>query len=282
MLISVDHAVIAVRDLEEATETYAKLFGRRPSWRGEHPGLGTANALFQLDNTYIELLAPSADGPLADELRVVLEMRGEGPVGLAFGTEDVRAAVSALAEKGWDVPAPADGSGRETASGRERRWRSVRLPPDRTRGVVVLVIEHLGEELATAEPTAAPEAAVAGVDHFVVMTPDGDAAKAVYGDGLGLRLALDRTFESRRVRLLFFRLAGITVEIAAPQPSPGEGVDRFWGISYRVPDVAAARERVAAAGFDVSEVRTGMKPGTRVCTVRSNTHGVATLLLGPE
>ena len=136
--------------------------------------------------------------------------------------------------------------------------------------------------LSLAELTTAPEAAVGGVDHFVVMTPDGDAAKAVYGDDLGLRLALDRTFESRKVRLLFFRLAGITVEIAAPQPSSGEGVDRLWGISYRVADVAAARERVAAEGFDVSEVRTGMKPGTRVCTVRSKTHGVATLLLGPE
>jgi catechol 2,3-dioxygenase-like lactoylglutathione lyase family enzyme len=282
MLTSVDHAMIAVRDLEAATETYAKLFGRRPSWRGEHPGLGTANALFRLDNSYVELVAPATDGALADELRVVLEMRGEGPVGLAFGTEDVRAVVSALAEKGWDVPAPADGRGREAASGRERRWRSVRLPLDRTRGVVVLVIEHAAGELPAAELTAAPQAAVGGVDHFVVMTPDADAAKAVYGDGLGLRLALDRTSESRKLRLLFFRLAGITVEIAAPQPSSGEGADRFWGISYRVSDVAAARERVAAAGFDVSEVRAGMKPGTRVCTVRSNTHGVATLLLGPE
>jgi predicted enzyme related to lactoylglutathione lyase len=214
---------------------------------------------------------------------MALEMRGEGPVGLAFGTDDVRAFAEALTEKGWDVPPPVDGSGSEVGSNRERRWRSVRLPLDRTRGVVLLVIEHRGGAgLPLAELTGAPEAAVAGVDHFVVMTPDGEAAKSVYGDGLGLRLALDRTFESRKLRLVFFRLAGITVEIAAPQPPSGEGTDRFWGISYRVADVAAARERVAAAGFDVSEVRVGLKPGTRVCTVRSNTHGVATLLLGPE
>ena len=35
------------------------------------------------------------------------------------------------------------------------------------------------------------------------------------GDRLALRLALDRTFEERRVRLLFFRIAGVTVELAA-------------------------------------------------------------------
>ena len=38
---------------------------------------------------------------------------------------------------------------------------------------------------------------------------------------------------------------------------------------------------LAKQGFDVSEVRAGRKPGTRVFTVRSETHGVATLCLEP-
>ena len=58
--------------------------------------------------------------------------------------------------------------------------------------------------------------------------------------------------------------------------------DRIWGISYRVDDVAAARARLAAAGFDVSELRNGHKPGTSVMTVRRETHGVATLVIGKE
>ncbi len=33
------------------------------------------------------------------------------------------------------------------------------------------------------------------------------------------------------------------------------------------------------AGVDVSEIRMGMRPGTSVCTVRSGTAGVPTLLL---
>jgi predicted enzyme related to lactoylglutathione lyase len=239
--------------------------------------------LFRLDNTYVELLAPAGEGALAAELRAVLETSGEGPIALAFTTANVDAFAVTLREKGWDVPQPVDGRGREAGTGRERSWRAVRLPVDRTRGVVVLVIEHRSppQSLPLAAPAAAPPAAVSGVDHFVVMTPDGEAAKRVYGEGLGLRLALDRSFASRKVRLLFFRLAGITVEIAAPETPSASGGDRFWGISYRVSDVDAARERVAAAGFDVSEVRPGMKPGTRVCTVRRETHGVATLFIEP-
>jgi len=39
---------------------------------------------------------------------------------------------------------------------------------------------------------------------------------------------------------------------------------------------------VVSSGFEVSEVRVGNKPGTLVCTVRSGTHGVPTLLIGPD
>ena len=70
MLHSFDHAVIAVRDLAAATERTAALLGRPPSWCGAHPGAGTANALFRLENCYLELLARVGDlpteGPLAE------------------------------------------------------------------------------------------------------------------------------------------------------------------------------------------------------------------------
>ena len=39
---------------------------------------------------------------------------------------------------------------------------------------------------------------------------------------------------------------------------------------------------MAAAGFDVSEVRTGRKPGTRVFTVRDAPGGTPTLMLAPS
>ena len=126
---------------------------------------------------------------------------------------------------------------------------------------------------------AAPHA----LDHVVVRSADVAATRALLGDGLGLRLALERRFEAFDLHALFFRLAGVTVEVAGSLRSPADpaAADAFWGLAWRVADVAAARARLAEAGFDVSAVRPGRKEGTSVCTVRSGTCGVATLLIGP-
>jgi catechol 2,3-dioxygenase-like lactoylglutathione lyase family enzyme len=279
MLTSLDHVVIAVRDLTAASRTYVELLTRAPSWQGEHPGWGTANTLFRLTNTYVELLAPVGEGGFADALRAHLDEHGEGPYALAFGTADADACAAALGERGIAAAAPSAGSGRDRTSGAERHWRNVFLPTVGTRGVSMFAIEHQSPpEALPLVPSADAAAAIDGIDHVVVMTADAEGAIDLYRDRLGLRLAFDRTFEQRGLRLLFFRIAGITVELAAPlglSPAP----DRFWGISYRVRDIDAARARLATAGFDVSAIRAGHKPGTRVCTVRAETHGVATLII---
>lgn len=281
MLTSLDHVVIAVRDLTAASRTYEGLFARAASWRGEHPGWGTANTLFRLANTYVELLAPVGEGGFADSLRAHLDEHGDGPYALAFGTADADVCAAALRERGIAAASPTDGGGRDGSSGAERRWRNVFVPAAATRGVTMFTIEHQSPpEALPLIPPADAAAAIDGIDHVVVMTTDAEGAIDLYRERLGLRLAFDRTFEQRGLRLLFFRIAGITVELAAPLGASA-APDRFWGISYRVLDIDAARARLAAAGFDVSEIRAGHKPGTRVCTVRSETHGVATLLIQP-
>ena len=63
---------------------------------------------------------------------------------------------------------------------------------------------------------------------------------------------------------------------------PLQDSDRLWGLSWRVPNADAARARLAAEGVDVSEVRPGRKPGTRVVSVKDGTCGVPTLLIEPE
>ena len=54
---TIDHVIIAVANLAQATADYSLLLGRHPSWQGSHPDHGTENTLFKLDNIYIELLA---------------------------------------------------------------------------------------------------------------------------------------------------------------------------------------------------------------------------------
>ena len=130
--------------------------------------------------------------------------------------------------------------------------------------------------LADAVPTPG---GIVGIDHVVVNTPDPARAIRLWRDGLGVRLALDREFPQRGLRMLFFRTAGVTLEFVSPIGAAGQGDDVLDGIAYRVADLASVRARLTAAGLDVSELRTGNKPGTRVATVRSGTEGVPTLLI---
>ena len=286
VLHTLDHVVIAVRDLDEATDATAALLGRTPSWRGTHPGEGTSNALFRLDNTYLELLTVEKEVGVGAVVAATLAERGEGVFAVAFGTDDADACAEAWQAAGAGVLGVRDGEGADAASGAVRRWRSALLGPDASRGLWLFAIDHRSppDALPVRAPEGDPRACVAGLDHVVVLSPDLEASGTLYGERLGLRLALDRSFEARGLRMLFFRVGGVTVEVVGrlgTEPEPG-APDRFGGLAWRVPDADAARARLLGAGFDVSEVRAGHKPGTRVCTVRDRTHGVPTLLIEPS
>ncbi|MEX2206143.1 MAG: VOC family protein [Myxococcota bacterium] len=283
MLHSVDHVIVGVRDLEAATKTFSSLLGRAPSWRGTHPAMGTANALFRLDNTYLELLGPTGEGGTASLLRARLDGDGEGLIGMAFGTDEAEACARELRARGLSPTDPLPGTGRDPERPHERAWKNVILPPNESRGPLIFAIEHLSpaDALPIAEPLAPEDSIVTGLDHIVVNTQDVEATRAFYGDKLGLRLALDRTFEKRGVRLLFFRVGGVTVEVASRLDTPVDASarDRLWGLAWRVPDADAARARVAAAGFAPTATRDGHKAGTRVCSIDPGCAGVPTLLI---
>jgi catechol 2,3-dioxygenase-like lactoylglutathione lyase family enzyme len=130
--------------------------------------------------------------------------------------------------------------------------------------------------------TADERAAIAGLDHVVIRTPDPERAAALYGARLGLDMRLDRSNPSWGARLMFFRCGDLIVEIAHDlKAGVSSGADRLWGLSWRVPDAGAARARLHTSGIDVTDVRAGRKPGTRVFTVRDRTCGVPTLVLEP-
>ena len=85
---------------------------------------------------------------------------------------------------------------------------------------------------------------------------------------------------------MFFRCGDLVVEVThrpgKENKAETDAPDRLRGICWRVTDIDATRARLVAAGVDVSEIRTGRKPGTRVMTVRNGTCGVPTLLVQPS
>lgn len=295
MLTALDHVILAVRDLDGARADYERLLGLTPSWVADQPEWGTANVLFRLENTYLELISPSGGGTLGQMMGGWLDAYGDGLAGLSFATADIDRCHATLAARGF-LPGPVEpGIGRDRTTGAERNWRRAFLPLDRTRGIWIFPIERdpPQDPLPMARPAGDPAACAFALDHVVVQTIDGDAAKALYGDGLGLRLALDREFPDWGVRLMFFRVGGVTVEVAstlagadAEQALRGGTAtacsDRLYGMTYRVRSADEARARLATAGVDVSQVRAGRRPGTRVFTVRDKTRGVPTLMIEVE
>jgi catechol 2,3-dioxygenase-like lactoylglutathione lyase family enzyme len=273
MLSGFDHVTIVVNDVAQAVSRYAALFARLPSWQGEHTELGTQAALFGLSNTLIELVGPLPNAPEAEGMRELLAARGEGLHAIAFATPDAAQCSQALRAKGVRAAPPESGEAR-ARDGAVRTYRSVELSARTTRGVSVLAVERADASLLRG---SVPESAsaVTALDHVVLRTAAPDAAIALYGEGLGIRLALNR--ELAGTRMLFFRIGGVTLEVVT-DPSAGE-TDRLWGLAYRVRDIDLAHKQLAAAGFEPSPVREGKKPGTRVFTLREGTCGVPTLIL---
>lgn len=278
ILHGLDHVVVAVRDLETAVATYRTLLGRTPAWRAEAHGGGATIAIFALANVAVELMAPAGRGPAADRLTAVLDAQGEGLASLAFATGDIDRAHRRLARLGLEPEPIAEGVSVEAGTGARRPWRRTRAATARTHGVRLFVLQQA--PLPPSSPLAPEPAAVSGLDHVVIRTPDPERATALYGARLALDMRLDRSNEAWGARLLFFRCGDLIVEVAHDlNAGVGAGPDRLWGLSWRVPDAQAARARLAAAGLDVSEVRAGRKPGTRVLTLRDGSCGVPTLLL---
>jgi catechol 2,3-dioxygenase-like lactoylglutathione lyase family enzyme len=281
MITGLDHVVITVRDLDAAVKAHETLLGRAASWRAEAQGGGAEVAVFGLANLSVELMAPSGDGPMAERLRAVLDAQGEGLASLAFAVNDVEAAHRRLTRLGLDPEAITGAESVDRASGARRQWRRTRASTASTHGVRIFLIEPSRPPAAAF--LAAEHAAVTGLDHVVVRTPDPERAAALYGARLGLDMRLDRSNPAWGSRLMFFRCGDLIVETAHDlKAGVSSGPDRLWGLSWRVPDALAAHARIRSAGLDVTDARPGRKPGTHVFTVRDGTCGVPTLMLQPS
>ncbi|MCH8026441.1 MAG: VOC family protein [Chloroflexi bacterium] len=284
--LALDHLVIAVRDLDAASENYTRLLGRTPSWRGSHPSYGTTNVLYRIEGGYLELLAPLAeatdDSGWVRGLRERLDSAGEGLYALAFASDDIDATVAALRKKGLDVRDPAPGAGVDETTGARREWRNARIGSSTTRGVNAFIIQHDSPEsaLPVATPLAEDGSIAAAFDHTVLVSSHLEASLRLWRDAFGLDLR--RTVERPGGRTLHFLRMGASILELAGETEPGEPAERdtLWGVAYRVDDLARTVERLRAAGAEVSDPRPGNAPGTQVADLKPGfSHDVRTLYI---
>jgi catechol 2,3-dioxygenase-like lactoylglutathione lyase family enzyme len=249
MIHALDHIVLGAQSLDRAVAGYQALLGRRAD-----------GASLQLANVRLDLRACDGSG-------------SEGLSALAFAVGDMGKAQRLLQQRA--LPLTQAGTAESKAA---------HIAAAATHGVAISVLAR-NPDLGRPQPSPLGEAeeasAVSGLDHVVIRSPNPDRAVALYAGRLGLSLRLDRTEPAWGARLLFFRCGDLIIEAAHDlEGGIGEGPDRLWGLSWRVPDVTKAHARLRSAGVEVSGIRAGRRPHTKVFTMKSHTAGVPTLMLG--
>lgn len=279
MLTRLDHFVLVCPDIDAGVLVYTVLLGRKPSWRTSGLSGGAQTAIFKLENTALELMAPVGGGLIAEKLREMLKGSQDGLLtSLAFETDDIKTAHHTLMRRGLRPSDIALGNSQDKDTEQTRQWQRFRCPDEVCAGIKTFILEHSSRPLHMSSKQGG---SATSLDHIVIHTPNPERAIAHYGARLGLRFALDRTAEAFGARFLFFQVGGLTLELIhrLDQEHDVDDADSFWGLTWKVDDLVVAHSRLSAAGIDISDIRTGRKPGTQVFTVRSGTLGVPTLFL---
>ncbi|QWG16752.1 VOC family protein [Bradyrhizobium sediminis] len=107
-VIGIDHAVVMVRDLDQAAANWKRL-GFTISPRGTHSAkMGSGNYTIMLDPDYIELLGVLAETEHNAPARAFLAKRGEGIERIAFTAVDSAAGAEEIRARGYAAVGPTD------------------------------------------------------------------------------------------------------------------------------------------------------------------------------
>jgi len=136
--LRIDHAVIAVRDLDAAAASFTAL-GFTLTPRGYH-SIGSQNHCIMLGSTYIELLAAPIAHPWLEYYRNFVA-HGDGLAALALATDDADAAYASLRAQGIPARQPMDLA--RPVEGGVARFRLVQIE----NAPQLFICQHLTREL---------------------------------------------------------------------------------------------------------------------------------------
>ena len=172
MISSVDHLIVAVKDLDQAINDYEKVLDVPPCWKGKHSELGTKNALFNFENTYLELLSPSDAGPGTEYINSLLKEKGDHLAGIVLGTDNIEHTKEALKKNGYETEI-SSGEATNEKDGKIRRWKNIFLPNTLSKELFIFIIEHTEGELPKHENLDPSK--IKKLDHVVINTQDADS-----------------------------------------------------------------------------------------------------------
>jgi methylmalonyl-CoA/ethylmalonyl-CoA epimerase len=124
-----DHAGIATRNIEMLATLYTDILGCERAHEERVRGMDVV--FLEFETSYLELLEPTDEGPIAS----YLDQHGPGIHHLAVGTDDIEAALAEARRVGVDL---IDEQPRPGAWGHEVAF----LHPGSTGGVLLEFVEH--------------------------------------------------------------------------------------------------------------------------------------------
>lgn len=192
--IRLDHLVVLVHDLSQATKDYESL-GFRVASGGKHADGLTRNALIPFkDTTYLELVAFLDRNDPRDNLWRWRSAGVSGLIDWCVASDDLRAQIQTLSRYGLEAGDPFEG-GRRLPDGTELKWRTVRFKQE-GRALPFLIEDLTPRETrvpggrATEHPNGAT-----GIAGLTIAVADLDQSAALFG-----ALSGDEELERRSVQ----------------------------------------------------------------------------------
>jgi catechol 2,3-dioxygenase-like lactoylglutathione lyase family enzyme len=218
MVQAIDHIIIAVRDLDKASDDYREA-GFTVTPGGEHVGGATHNALVSFgDGAYFELIAFKNPDKEQEHKWWAKLHNGEGTVDYALLSSDLDAEAKRLQQAGVAVDGPHNG-GRKRPDGIEIAWKTLGLNVD---GVPLpFVLEDVTAHGLRVPPGQATRHALdaPAVAGLTILVPNLDRAAPVYEALLGTPGGSSAPNIEGVRRGRRFTLGTQWIELAEPYPS---------------------------------------------------------------
>ena len=121
--VGIDHLILGINSLDSGLKEFATLTGVTPIRGGEHPGVGTENALVALgQGAYLELIAPKP-GVTPKSFAIVSSLERLTPIGWALHTDSLQPLLDQLRKANLSILGPFPGS-RVTPEGKLLAWQT--------------------------------------------------------------------------------------------------------------------------------------------------------------
>lgn len=222
MITRFDHAVIAVRDLDAASEQFRRLgFEVRPG--GKHTGRGTYNSLIRFGLDYLELISIYDRNELSARelsgatLAEFLDRNEGGLVGYALATQGIEQEAERFQQAGLQAQGPF-AMQRLRPDGRELSWRLL-VPggtPWRRPWPFLIEWDAPDEQRLTWEQPGTHPNGASGVAGVRVLVRDLEEAIALYQHQLGLALSGRDEAPGLGARRATFQVGSFTIQLLAP------------------------------------------------------------------